>query len=354
MALKKTTRADNVPGYKPAAALEIDEVWQSNSQIIRRFLGQQSDFQQLCSEVEYTLTKLLRKANVKIAAVTSRAKTLESFLEKIQRKSYGNPFAEITDLAGVRVVCLFPDDLPVIGKLISNEFTIVEGPGTRAADDIERFGYSADHYIVVLGKNTAGARYDDLKERVCEIQVRTVLQDAWAILSHHLLYKQERQIPRELQRWILSLAGALESADFMYEVIRDRRNAYITKISESAHDERVDRLATNLDSLSEYLRRKFPKYELELYPGFLSEMVREYNVVTEYPTLRDVDDLLNRTAKARAFCQKETGEPEKDQFATSQLFQALVLVHEPGWDRMLETEANYEKARPLVEKSDKA
>jgi ppGpp synthetase/RelA/SpoT-type nucleotidyltranferase len=60
-------------------------------------------------------------------------------------------------------------------------------------------------------------RYDDLKKLVCEIQVRTVLQDAWAIIDHHLSYKQESDVPKILRRKLNSLAGLVETAHDQFD-----------------------------------------------------------------------------------------------------------------------------------------
>jgi ppGpp synthetase/RelA/SpoT-type nucleotidyltranferase len=49
--------------------------------------------------------------------------------------------------------------------------------------EVDKFGYGALHYLVNLGRKSSGARYDDLKRLVCEIQVRTVLQDAGRLLT---------------------------------------------------------------------------------------------------------------------------------------------------------------------------
>jgi ppGpp synthetase/RelA/SpoT-type nucleotidyltranferase len=77
------------------------------------------------------------------------------------------------------VVCFYPDDLPKIEALIRKEFEISEKEDKVQVKEVDRFGYSATHFIVRLSKRAAGARYDDLKDKICEIQVRTVLQDAW-------------------------------------------------------------------------------------------------------------------------------------------------------------------------------
>ncbi len=115
---------------------------------------------------------------------------------------------------------------------------------------------------MTLGSTSSGARYDDLKLLQCEIQVRTVMQDAWSVLSHHLIYKREDETPDILKRRINALAGALDAADFAFQAIRDKRDEYIASVATSAEKESLASVALDLDSLTEYLKQKFPDREL--------------------------------------------------------------------------------------------
>lgn len=88
---------------------------------------------------------------------------MDSFLEKTQRKTYNDPITEITDFAGVRVVCLYTDDLPKVEKVINEHFEIIEKTDKLTNKKTDEFGYGAIHFVVKLGKTSSGARYDDLK-----------------------------------------------------------------------------------------------------------------------------------------------------------------------------------------------
>ncbi|HRH41928.1 MAG TPA: hypothetical protein PKY82_09810, partial [Pyrinomonadaceae bacterium] len=192
---------------------DIDGMWVKKPEIIKQFLDQRSDYEKLCAEVAYILTRHLNNAQIEFSTITHRCKTLNSFLEKVQRKSYHDPITEMTDFAGVRVVCLYIDDLPRVEKVIAEHFEITEKIDKLTYKRTDEFGYGAIHFVVKLGKTSSGARYDDLKDLVCEIQIRTVLQDAWAIIDHHLVYKNESNIPSFLRKKLNLLAGNFESAD---------------------------------------------------------------------------------------------------------------------------------------------
>src|SRR5215213_2751506 len=86
------------------------DIWNKNPEVVRNFLDKMPDYSQLCTEVAYILEKKLKAEAIETAMVVWRAKTLKSFLEKIERKKYGQPFEEITDFAGVRVVALYISD----------------------------------------------------------------------------------------------------------------------------------------------------------------------------------------------------------------------------------------------------
>src|SRR3954463_6848526 len=108
------------------ADFDEERLWKENTESIKRFIDRQPDYEKLCAEVAYILNRELNKAEIEFSTITYRAKTLNSFLEKIQRKSYRDAISEITDFAGVRVVCLYVDDLPKLEKIIGENFEIVE------------------------------------------------------------------------------------------------------------------------------------------------------------------------------------------------------------------------------------
>jgi ppGpp synthetase/RelA/SpoT-type nucleotidyltranferase len=274
--------------------------WITKPEVIRRFLDLRPRYEAMCQEVQYIIGKRLADSDIEVSAVTSRAKTLNSFLEKLDRKSYKDPFSDITDFAGVRVVCLYLDDIHRIERIISKEFEVLEKVDRFREREPDRFGYGAVHFIVRLGKRPSGARYDDLKTLVCEIQVRTVLQDAWAIIDHHLVYKNEAAVPRQLQRKLNSLSGLFETADDQFQQIRTQRLEYVDTVRDSI-DKPDSFLATelNLDSLREYLKWRFPGMNPEGYIGQLG-MNLESIQKGGYALLADIERELDDEAIEQA------------------------------------------------------
>jgi putative GTP pyrophosphokinase len=282
-------RNSNTKGRKQIMP-ETDQVRKSEPETIRQFQKQEPNYQKLCTEVAHILEKRLQTDGIKISAISSRAKTLESFLEKISRKEYEKPFEDITDFAGVRVVFLYGKDVLEIERSIQEEFEVVGKTDKNNENGTDKFGYAATHFIIRLGDNVSGARYDDLKKLTCEIQVRTVLQDAWAIIEHHLGYKSK--VPSVLKRKLNGLAGLLEVADDQFEQIRNAREAYNIEIENSEDDpQKFLENELNLDSFLKYLQWK---YRDEVVDAELTSFVFDFIATREYKTLAALDSEVSR------------------------------------------------------------
>jgi ppGpp synthetase/RelA/SpoT-type nucleotidyltranferase len=303
-----------------------NDLWQKNPAIIRQFIEQRIDYEELCAEVAYILNKKLQEIEIEVSTVTRRAKTLNSFLTKIQRKKYDDPFTEITDLAGVRVVCLYTRDIDEIEKCIRAEFDVLEKVDKLNDKGPDSFGYNAIHFVVKLGKGSSGARYDDLKNLLCEIQVRTVLQDAWAIIDHHLVYKNESDVPKQLQRKLNSLAGLFETADDQFDRVRQERETYLADVRSSRSDpEQFLSNDLNKDSFTEFLLWKFPELPLEKSPGQVNILFTAMSK-KRYRKLSDINEVVDKTGQIRTKLNKDLVEKAADYKDTAPVEVALSLA----------------------------
>lgn len=251
----------------------------------------------LCQEVEFILQKKFSRAEIEVASITSRTKTESSFCEKLNRKDYTNPFVEITDFSGARVVFLYTKDRNRIEDIIEREFDVLEKNDKVSAEDTDRFGYGALHYLVRLKPTYVGARYEEVKELICEIQVKTILQDAWAMVAHHLSYKQESDVPKHLRRKLNALSGLFETADDQFENIRTLREEYHVSVSEDIRQHKTETfsLEIELDSLIAYLDSKLPNRKSNDFAA--AELVNELKEYG-YNTLQDLDSILEKTIDA--------------------------------------------------------
>jgi putative GTP pyrophosphokinase len=228
---------------------------------------------ELCEEVVFTLRSRLDDLKIKPHSVASRVKGYESLQAKAQSRGYSNPISEVSDLAGVRVVTLFLSDLSAVCTDIGSTFSIIERDDKLEQSGSETFGYSSVHFVCELDEGFRGTRYDRLRHRRFEIQVRTLLMDAWANVSHYLDYKGEASIPSDLRRDFHALSGLFYVADRHFELFYGQSIAAVKRIATVASGELLD-LEIDRATLAAYLAHRFPDRE-KSGDGVVSELVEE-------------------------------------------------------------------------------
>jgi putative GTP pyrophosphokinase len=159
-----------------------------------------------------------KKDNIKIHHIFNRIKEFDSFLDKIRRKGLNDPFNEVHDLIGFRIICLYMEDIDKIGLLLREWFDIfdIENKVDEASPKV--FGYMASHYKAKL--NDKDIINGIPKDYSFEIQIRTIAQDAWASISHHLFYKHETHLPANLERDFYALSGLFYIADTHFLLLK--------------------------------------------------------------------------------------------------------------------------------------
>lgn len=198
---------------------------------VTAYLKRYAFYRDLAAAVTRILDESLKGRAIKVQSVQGRAKDPTSLGEKAAqpldgeptRPKYPRPLEQITDLAGVRVITYFPSTLVKIDRLLEEEFIVVErsDKGAQLIEE-DRFGYQSIHYLVKLTPIRARLpEYIQFANVLTEIQVRTVLQHAWAEIEHDIQYKSAAVIPAMLRRRFMSLAGMLEIADREFQAIQD-------------------------------------------------------------------------------------------------------------------------------------
>jgi len=173
------------------------------------------EFQHLMDEGDRTLKNAIIKSGLKVHSIPARIKDFNSFVSKVRDNKIAKPFESIKDFVGLRVVCLFLTDLEKVEKVIDQAFEIVEREDKINNSEKDVFGYMGKHFIVKL---KAKKRANDMP---FEIQVRTIAQDAWASVSHHLDYKTN-SIRDELKRDFYALSGLFYVADTHFSFMQDK------------------------------------------------------------------------------------------------------------------------------------
>lgn len=185
------------------------------------------------------LASLLAHGDLEVAVATGRIKDREESIKKFTRKYQGELEKSgtayeikdhITDLIGVRLVCLYEDEIEPMGDLIRRHFEVIEVTDKTA--EIEgtenAFGYKGLHLDLRLdGARAAMPEYELFAPYRFELQIRTVVQDSWSTLDHKIKYK--KSIPAALKRRINTLAALFELADREFRQVRDETDLQIVK-----------------------------------------------------------------------------------------------------------------------------
>ncbi|MFM0235923.1 GTP pyrophosphokinase [Paraburkholderia sediminicola] len=182
------------------------------------------DYLRFTTKIESLLSDILQARDIGYHLIEARTKDAASFREKIVRssKSYTNPMEELTDLTGLRIITYYQDDAALIGELIKSEFDVDSTNSVEYSPIDSEFGYRSAHYVVRLSDSRGPlVEWAGLAGLRAEIQVRTVLQHAWAAISHKLQYKREHDVPTPLRRKLFRLSALFELADDEFVSLRD-------------------------------------------------------------------------------------------------------------------------------------
>lgn len=230
----------------------------SLEKVVANYSRLRPNYEGFASKLKDLVQELMGEVDIDFHTVECRAKSVESFRGKLERpgKAYINPLQEVSDLVGVRVILYYEEDVRKVCRLLEKEFEMEpsqsEDQSNTLADD--QFGYLSIHYVAKLSpprhELPEWGKYKDLK---AEFQVRTVLQHAWASISHKLYYKRESQAPRKDRRRLARLAGLLELADEQFSVLRKQLPATSRRITREVAQKKYG-VDVDLASVTEYLR----------------------------------------------------------------------------------------------------
>jgi len=152
-----------------------------------------------------------------IEFVTGRTKKVASIISKAKRLNMKDIEEEMEDIAGIRIMCQFVEDIYTIVELIKSrsDMTVV-----YEKDYIENFkdsGYRSYHVIIKYPIHSIAGS----KEILCEIQIRTLAMNFWATIEHSLKYKYEHYIPENLAVRLRRAADAAFLLDQEMSEIRE-------------------------------------------------------------------------------------------------------------------------------------
>ena len=224
--------------------------------IMEDYKKQKDSFSRLGDVVHDMLQKAVNSSGILVMGIEHRVKGEKSLEGKLYKNGdWYQKFDDLTDLLGARVICYFSDDVDKVGKLVEKMFEIdwENSSDKRALIKEDEFGYLSLHYICKLPSDAGYP--DDICGKRFEIQIRTILQHAWAAINHDLGYKSQFGVPREVRREFARLAGLLEIADDEFVRVRDNMKKYTEKTREKIINDNAENVLIDMISLNEYMLR---------------------------------------------------------------------------------------------------
>jgi putative GTP pyrophosphokinase len=174
----------------------------------------------------------LFKNEPRIDRITTRAKDVSSFVAKALKKEkrklkYTEPFSQIQDQIGARIVTFFLSDVERLDAVVRNYFRPIESR-THVPDSVWEFGYFGKHYILLLPPDVIDEAINpDFVPAFFELQVKTLFQHAWSEAEHDLGYKPGLNPlePDEARRLAFTSAQAWGADHIFDELFRERSDS---------------------------------------------------------------------------------------------------------------------------------
>jgi len=214
-------------------------------QIIGEYDETRSKFENFCNKVRPYLEELLRKNEIPFQTVLHRIKDREKVRTKYDRPSKSGKYLalnDITDIAGLRVITYYEDDIDAVREVIESAFEIDREniEDKREPKDPENFSYHALHLIVSLKPSTLGDHtFGQLRGIRGEIQITSVLRHAWAEIAHKW-YDLDDRFPRNVKRRFARLSALIDLADEQFVQLRDEWDQANSSIDRSLEGGFVD------------------------------------------------------------------------------------------------------------------
>jgi putative GTP pyrophosphokinase len=230
----------------PQIDLELEE-----SQFRTFYAAHLPQLQDACTSVVESVRELLSQAtDLEVSKVEGRVKDVEECIRKFRRKyraaleERNTPYQIqhwITDLVGVRVVCLYEDELEKVARLVQSRYDVIEVTDkVSAVEGTEaEFGYKGLHLDLRLNaQQSARPEQAAYAQWPFELQIRTIIQDSWSVLDHKIKYK--KSIPGQLKRRINVLSALFELADREFLQIRDATAAELLQAPDETAEPAVE------------------------------------------------------------------------------------------------------------------
>ena len=281
-----------------------------SAELLRQYRGLAPVYRRLDEIVPERLGRFFAEAGIVAAAVEHRIKDEASLAGKLALKGhkYGS-IRDLTDIVGVRVITFYTDDVDKVASAVERLFEIdwENSVDKRKLHEIDSFGYLSLHYICRLpASDPTAAACPGIGDIRFEVQMRTVLQHAWANMNHDTGYKSGVEIPREYLRNLSRLAGMLELVDDEFSRIRSELADYRRRVQGLVASGKLSEVPLDGDSFRSYLqlgpfdalnRRIAALNQAEILPETLQNFLPLFAELG-FRTLGDIETLVRDYSEA--------------------------------------------------------
>ena len=246
-------------------------------------------FERMQSLILNKIRTRLDENHILIAALESRIKTEESLAGKLVRKGYKyHSLSDVTDIVGLRIVTFYNNEVDLISAHVEQLLDIdwENSIDKRKMLDTDRFGYLSQHYICRIPESLyKDPDRPEINQIRFELQIRSLLQHAWANLYHDMGYKNDVEIPVAYQRDMSRLAGLLELADEQFTRIRREITDYRRNVQSLVAMGNFNEVPLNGDTFNSYIELKPYLRLAEKIAGISNAQLFEDSLVPYYSVL---------------------------------------------------------------------
>ncbi len=158
----------------------------------------------------------------------ARVKDFDSYYTKVLKKLREHPDRDslpiVSDLLGIRIICPFLENLKDAERLLRETLQVTEVERKGYHRNVREFGYASTHLMVRV-PGCILVKFHLTEQLLCEVQLQTILQNAWSEVEHDLIYKADfSPFDEPLRRKLSALNAMLTLSDTIFQEILDYQN----------------------------------------------------------------------------------------------------------------------------------